>query len=166
MTAAYTGPAGSKAPKAADATPKPPKPVSVKVGDDGTFNTPLELTTGKWAVTVTATSTEGKSTSLTRNVMVAFKGVNVVVSIKGGRAWLKVWVDGQVSDQTTAAGRVYAPGKSLTFTAKESVEVRTGKSSATYFAVNGTDLGHMSEAGNPETWLFAPPAEPLRTDRR
>ena len=58
------------------------------------------------------------------------------------------------------------PGKILTFRAKESVEVRTGKSSATYFTVNGIDLGHMNDVGNPETWLFAPPDEPVRTDRR
>ena len=50
------------------------------------------------------------------------------------------------------------------------VEVRTGKSSATYFTVNGVDLGHMSNAGNPETWLFAPPDRagahrPALTDR-
>ena len=102
-----------------------------------------------------------KTTAITRNVTVAFKGVNVVVEIKSGRAWLKVWVDGQVSDKTTAAGRVYAPGDTLTFRAKESVEVRTGKSSATYFTVNGIDLGRMNDVGNPETWLFAPPDEPV-----
>ncbi len=167
VSAAYSGPADGKATtKATPAPPPAPKPVTVKPADDGSFNTPLELTTGKWAITVTATSAEGKSTSLTRNVTVAFKGVNVVISIKNGRAWLKVWVDGQVSDVTGAAGRVYAPGKVLTFAAKESVEVRTGKSSATYFTVNGVDLGHMSNAGNPETWLFAPPDAPVRTDRR
>jgi cytoskeletal protein RodZ len=167
VSAAYVGPADAKAAQGdAKDPPTPPKPVTVKVGDDGAFSTPLELTSAKWAITVTATSEEGKSTSLTRNVTVAFKGVNVVVRIKSGRAWLKVWVDGKVSDQTTAAGRVYAPGKVLTFTAKKSVEVRTGKSSATYFTVNGIDLGHMSDVGNPETWLFAPPDEPVRTDRR
>ena len=97
---------------------------------------------------------------------VAYQGVNVAVSIQGSRAWLKVWVDGKVSDLTGAAGRVYAPGKVLTFNAEQSVEVRTGKSSATYFTVNGIDLGHMSEQGNPETWLFAPPDAPKQTDRR
>jgi Glucodextranase, domain B/Domain of unknown function (DUF4115) len=167
VSATYTGPADGKPSSKSNPTPpKAPKPVTVKPGDDGAFSTPLELTTGRWAITVTATNAEGKSTSLTRNVTVAFKGVNVVISIKSGRAWLKVWVDGQVSDQTTAAGRVYAPGKVLTFTGKESVEVRTGKSSATYFTVNGQDLGHMSSAGNPETWLFAPPDEPVQTNRR
>jgi cytoskeletal protein RodZ len=168
LSAAYMGPApGTKATdKATPVPPANPAPETVKVGDDGAFSASYELTTGKWAITVTASSPEGKTTAITRNVMVAFKGVNVVVEIKSGRAWLKVWVDGQVSEETGAAGRVYAPGKVLTFRAKESVEVRTGKSSATYFTVNGIDLGHMHDIGNPETWLFAPPDEPVRTDRR
>jgi cytoskeletal protein RodZ len=168
VSATYTGPAtGTKATdKATPVPPATPASETVKVGEDGTFGASYELTTGKWAITVTASSPEGKTTAITRNVMVAFKGVNVVVEIKSGRAWLKVWVDGQVSDKTTAAGRVYAPGDTLTFRAKESVEVRTGKSSATYFTVNGIDLGHMNDVGNPETWLFAPPDEPVRTDRR
>lgn len=165
VTAAYTGPA------AGAGTPSPPPPATpdpmpLTVADDGSFSTPLELTAGTWAVTVTATSAEGKTYALTRNVTVAYQGVNVVIKIKSGRAWLKVWVDDQVSDQTGQAGRVYAPGDVLTFAAKESVEVRTGKSSATYFTVNGINVGRMSDQGNPETWLFAPPADPVRTDRR
>ncbi len=168
MSAAYMGPVdgASTGDKATPAPPAVPKPETVTVGDDGAFSASYELTAGKWAITVTASSPEGKTTAITRNVTVAFKGVNVVVEIKSGRAWLKVWVDGQVSEETTAAGRVYAPGKVLTFRAKESIEVRTGKSSATYFTVNGIDLGRMNDVGNPETWLFAPPDEPVRTDRR
>ena len=87
------------------------------------------------------------------------------MTIKGSKAWLKVWVDGKVSPVTGTAGNIYGPGKVLTFTAKDSVEVRTGKSSATYFTLNGKDLGHMSSKGNPETWLFAPPAAPVKTNR-
>jgi hypothetical protein len=45
------------------------------------------------------------------------------------------------------------------------VEVRTGKSSATYFTLNGEDLGRLSNKGNPETWLFAPPDPPVKTNR-
>jgi hypothetical protein len=137
----------------------------VKVDADGGFETPLELETGKWRIIVTATSEEGKSTTLTRNVEIKYQGVNLVVSIKGARAWLKVWVDGKLSNVTGAAGRVYGPGKVLTFRAKHSVEVRTGKSSATYFTLNGEDLGRMSNKGNPETWLFKPPDAPVKTDR-
>jgi hypothetical protein len=138
----------------------------VKVGADGTFDTPLELSEGKWKIVVTATSAEGKATSLVRNVSIVYKGVNLVVSVKGSTAWLKVWVDGKVSKVTGAAGTVYDPGKVLTFTAKNSVEVRTGKSSATYFTLNGEDLGRLSRQSNPETWLFAPPDPPVKTSRR
>jgi cytoskeletal protein RodZ len=141
-------------------------PITVKVGADGTFDTPLDLSEGKWQIVVTATSAEGKATSLSRNVSIVYKGVNLVVTIKGSTAWLKVWVDDKVSKVTGAAGTVYDPGKVLTFTAKNSVEVRTGKSSATYFTLNGEDLGRLSKQSNPETWLFAPPDPPVKTSRR
>jgi len=140
-------------------------PVTVDVADDGSFETPLDLSAGRWQITVTATSTEGKAVTLTRNVSIKYKGVNLVITVKGARAWLKVWVDGKLSNVTGTAGTVYQPGKVLTFTAKESIEVRTGKSSATYYTLNGTNLGRLSDKGNPETWLFAPPADPVKTNR-
>jgi cytoskeletal protein RodZ len=169
VSAIMTGPADgapASAPKPS-ATPGKPDvgPTTVPVDSDGTFETPLDLAAGKWQIVITATSAEGKAVTLTRNVAIAYKGVNLVVSIKSSRAWLKVWVDGKLSDVTGAAGRVYDPGKVLTFTAKNSVEVRTGKSSATYFTLNGQNLGRMSNKSNPETWLFAPPDPPVKTSR-
>jgi cytoskeletal protein RodZ len=140
-------------------------PVTVDVAADGSFETPLDLSAGNWQIVVTATSAEGKAVTLNRNVSIQYKGVNLVVSIKGSRAWLKVWVDGKISKVTGTAGTIYGPGKVLTFTATDSIEVRTGKSSATYFTLNGKDLGHMSAKGNPETWLFAPPDDPVKTSR-
>jgi hypothetical protein len=167
VSATMTGAANAKAPASAPASPAGPTvgPVSVDVADDGTFDTPLDLSAGRWQIVVTATSAEGKATSITRNVTIQYKGVNLVVSVKGSRAWLKVWVDGKVSDVTGQGGQTYQPGKVLTFTARQSVEVRTGKSSATYFTLNGKDLGRMSDKSNPETWLFAPPAAPVKTNR-
>ena len=141
-------------------------PVTGAVASDGSFETPLDLSTGNWQVIVTATSAEGKAVTLTRNVSIQYQGVNLVVTVKGSRAWLKVWVDGKVSKVTGTAGTIYAPGKVLTFKGKESIEVRTGASSATYFTLNGTDLGRLSSKGNPETWLFAPPNDPVKTNRR
>ncbi len=167
VAARYVGPTEPIAEDAATpAPPEPPDPVTVDVGDDGSFSTPFELTTGRWAITVTASSPEGKTASLTRNVSVAFKGVNLVVNVKGGKAWIKVWVDGKIDDKIGVAGKVIGSGKTLTFTGKESVEVRTGSSGVTYFTLNGTSLGSLGRNGVPETWLFAPPDEPVKTQRR
>lgn len=140
--------------------------MTIDVGEDGSFDTPLDLSAGTWTIVVTATSQEGKSTTLTRNVTIVYQGVNLVITVKGSKAWLKVWVDDQLSKVTGAAGTVFSPGKVLTFTADQSIEVRTGKSSATYFTLNGDDLGHLSKLGNPETWLFSPPGPPVKTNRR
>ena len=167
VSAVYTGPVEGQPASVAPAGGKGAKvgPKTVKVDSDGSFETPLGLSTGKWQLTVTATSPEGKSTTLTRDISIRYKGVTLVVEIKNGRAWLKVWVDGKVSKVTGTAGKVYSPGKVLTFTAKRAIEVRTGKSSATYFTLNGKDLGRMSNKGNPETWKFEPRGDPVRTDR-
>jgi cytoskeletal protein RodZ len=140
-------------------------PISVDVAADGSFDAPLDLSTGKWRIDITATSAEGKAVTLTRNVAILYRGVNLVVKIKGSTAWIKVWVDGKLWKTTGAGGQVYSPGKVLTITAKDSIEVRTGKSSATYFTLNGEDLGRMSNKSNPETWLFAPPDPPFNTSR-
>ena len=169
VSAAYTGPAAPPAGGQASPTQAPPAvpaPVTVEVESDGTFTTPFELTAGKWAITVAASSPEGKSTSITRAVTVAYKGVNLVVSVEGGRAWLKVWVDGKIAEDIGAAGKVIGNGKTLTFTGTESVEVRTGSSGVTKFTLNGTSLGALGRSGIPETWLFAPPAPPQLTQRR
>jgi cytoskeletal protein RodZ len=105
----------------------------------------------------------GKSASLTRHVAVAYKGVNLVVAIKGGPAWIKVWVDGKIDSTVGRAGRTYPAGSVLTFSGKDSVEVRTGSSGATTFSLNGQSLGALGKRGIPETWLFQPPAAPALT---
>ena len=168
VSAGYLGSSGP-APAADAATPAPPalpEPVTVPVADDGTFSTPFELTAGRWSVTVTAASPQGKTVALTRDVEVVYRGVNVVVTVKGGRAWLKAWVDGVLDPGLGATGSVISAGRTLTFTGQESVEVRSGSSGNTYFTLNGTPLGALGRTGVPETWLFAPPDQPVKTQRR
>src|SRR5213078_1920942 len=129
---------------------------TVSVADDGSFSTPLELTQGLWAITVTATAEGGQTASLTRTVTVAFKGVNLVIQVKGGNAWIKVWVDGALAPGY-AAGKTFHAGDTVTFTGRQSIEVRTGSSGSTYFTLNGVSLGALGRLGIPETWLFQPP---------
>jgi cytoskeletal protein RodZ len=173
--ATYLGPPGSTATPAPAPTAVPgasPGPstapagtTTIEVADDGSFSAPLELTEGRWAITVTAVSDGGKTASLTRTVTVAYQGVTVVVQIKGGPAWIKVWVDGVLAPGY-GSGQTYRSGKTIRFTAEHSVEVRTGSSGNTSFTVNGVDLGTLGKAGIPETWLFEPPAKPTLTNRR
>jgi cytoskeletal protein RodZ len=167
VVATWLGPAtpGAGASPAAAGSAPGVSPVTVAPLEDGTFASPLELTTGRWSITVTAASPEGKSASLTRTVTVAYKGVTVVVNVRGSASWLKVWVDGVVDPGLTASGRTIAAGRTLTFTGQTTVEVRTGSSGSTSFTVNGTNLGALGKSGVPETWLFKPPNPPVKTDR-
>ena len=160
-------PSPATKPSAAPASAAPaPQPQTVPVADDGTFGLPFELTAGRWTITVTASSAEAKTVSISRTVTVQYKGVNLVITVKGGKAWLKAWVDGTVDPTLGSAGKVISDGRTLTFAGGSSVEVRTGSSGYTYFTLNGTSLGALGRPGIPETWLFAPPAPPTQTQHR
>jgi cytoskeletal protein RodZ len=170
-------PSPSSAPSpSAEASPLPspspgtdgadPDGTTIEPEADGGFSVPLELTSGQWRIIVTATSSDGKSVSVDRLVTVSYTGVTLVVTIDGSAAWLKVWVDGVLDPQIGAAGQTVRPGRSLTFSGEESVEVRTGNSGGTLFTLNGESLGALGRRGVPETWLFAPPDPPVQTDRR
>jgi cytoskeletal protein RodZ len=174
ITATWDGPAGgapapSPGPSGAPAGPPAPAPITVAVGPNGAWTTdasPLQLTTGNWTITITASNATTTATQTqSRHVSVAYKGVNLVVKIKGGAAWIKVWVDGKIADTVGRAGKTYRDGQILTFTGTTSVEVRTGSSGATLFTLNGQSLGALGKRGIPETWLFKPPAAPALTQR-
>jgi cytoskeletal protein RodZ len=173
VSASYLGSAGPAAPtpkpgKTPPPTAKPPTvpaPITLPVGPDGTFNTAYELGSGRWSLTIVASNAEGRTQTLARTVTIAYHGVSVVVTIHG-RAWLKVWVDGELVPSIGAAGKVYSDGKVLTFTGKESVEVRTGASAATFFTVNGVSMGKLGTSLNPQTWLFTATAPPKLTNNK
>jgi len=169
VTATLQG-SGAKAPAApgSAASPgpsgAPASGTTINVAQDGSFEfPPLELTAGRWLITVTATSDQGQTATRSMNVEVAFSGVNLVVTIRGGPAWIKVWVDGQLVGPQS--GRVILAGKTLTFHGTTSVEVRTGSSGYTQFTLNGTSIGSLGKSGIPETWLFKPPDPPVKTQR-
>jgi cytoskeletal protein RodZ len=164
VSARYLGAVGPQ-PSAAPAPSATPAPKQISVAPDGTFSDSYQLSPGKWSLTITATGTQQETTTETRAVTVAFTGVDVVISIKGSPAWLKVWVDGTIDPTVGAGGQTFAVGKTLEFTGQHSVEVRTGSSGSTYFTLNGQSLGALGPSGIPQTWLFAPPAPPQQTNR-
>jgi cytoskeletal protein RodZ len=180
VTASYDGPVTGAPAPSPTSTPAPAASgspagggtgagpsLTIPVTSDGTWDTgtsPLQLTTGRWTITVKA-SNETASATLTRHVSVAYKGVNLVVTVKGGAAWIKVWVDGEIAPTVGRAGKTFRDGQTLTFTGNTSIEVRTGSSGATLFTLNGQSLGALGKRGIPETWLFQPPAAPQKTQR-
>ncbi len=160
IATAYVGPApGQPSP----ASPPPaPAPATVAVADDGSFSTSLDLTAGAWTLTITAKGDEGKTTILNRTVTVVYKGVNLVVEIKGDRTWLRVSVDGVISPQTGVGGKVYPAGKTLTFSGQAVIELRTGKASTTFVTVNGRSYGALGTTANPGTWRIEPGKPPAQ----
>ncbi len=121
------------------------------------------LPSGRWKLTITARSAADKPTTTSRTVTVAFAGVSVVVKLEGGEALLKAWVDGKVDKRTGDSGKLYADGKSVTFTGDTSVEIRSSDPSVTYITVNGKDRGAMSTSTAPQTWLYTAKGPPKRT---
>ena len=164
ITASFDGPiAGSTG---STASPPPPAPLTLPIAADGSYNSPVQLTAGRWSLVVTAAGAGGKTTSLTRHVTVAYKGVNLVVTVTGGNAWIKVWVDGKLDPSLGGAGRTVRNGNTLTFAAQQSIEVRTGSSGVTFFTLNGQSIGALGSRGVPETWLFQPPDAPKKTQHQ
>jgi hypothetical protein len=168
VSAIWLGPPGStvNVTPAPGATAQTIAPVTVKVNDDGTFASPVELTSGRWSITVTATSPQGKSAALSRTVTVAYKGVTLVILIKGQATWLKVWVDGVVDPTLTASGKTMPAASTLTYTGQKSIEVRSGSSGNVSYTLNGTSIASLGKVGVPETWLFEPPNAPVLTKRQ
>jgi hypothetical protein len=161
IAATYLGSApDAPAPDPAAERPADIPPESVELAEDGSFATTIDLTAGHWAVTVTAVGDADRTTTLTREVTVAWQGILVVIEVRRERTWLKVWVDGAVSEETGAGGRVLAAGAKLTVRGNEVVELRTGKMFTTHVTVNGTDHGPLGTTANPGTFRLEPGQPP------
>jgi cytoskeletal protein RodZ len=165
VSGSYVGPLQATSGRATPVAPPMPASKQITVRPDGTFSDAYQLAPGRWTLTIAATSDQQKTTTETRHVSVAFTGVNLVVDIRNNPAWIKVWIDGQPATGYDA-GKTLPPGESVEFTARRSVEVRTGSSGSTFFSLNGNSLGSLGPPGTPETWLFEPPASPRKTDRK
>ncbi len=161
VAATYLGPSPG-APEAS-AAPSPPaaEAKQIEVDSAGAFSGSYEVTTGQWRLTMTATGEANRQTSVTRTITVAYTGVNVLVELKGGRVWLRVRVDGELSKETpTTGGVVFEDGTKLTFSADELVEVRAGVPSRVFVTVNGVSYGALGDGSTPGAWAIGPSGPP------
>ena len=164
VTAEYLGPSQKPAGQPSPRPPAVPRAKAITVSREGAFADSYQLAPGEWALTISATNAQEKTTAEKRRVSVAFTGVHLIVDARRSSAWLKVWVDGRVAPGYEA-GQILAPGRSIEFSGRSSIEVRTGRPSATYFTLNGAPLGALGPGATPGTWLFRRSGSPQRTDR-
>jgi cytoskeletal protein RodZ len=162
VAASYLGPptavpSGATAPS----PPAAPEAKDITVETDGTFSGSYELTTGQWRLTISATGDANRQTSLTRQITVAYTGINALIEIKGGRVWLRVRVDGELSKKTpTLGGIVFEDGAKLAITAKELIEIRSGVPSRTFLTVNGVSYGALTGGTVNDVWAVGPAGAP------
>ncbi|MFI5258041.1 MAG: helix-turn-helix domain-containing protein [Candidatus Limnocylindrales bacterium] len=127
-----------------------PQPVTTKTGADGTFAVNLTLTPGRWQLTLVGTSASGASTApLTRTVTVPFKGINVLIQIKGGSASVSVYHDGI----TDTPPYTQADGWTMTVVANKYVCVRSTRPTLVFITVNGTPYGPISGFGGQRAYI-------------
>ncbi len=99
--------------------------------------TPVVRTTPRSVPAVGRTPTPWPSPTPT-----PFPGWELRVQIRGGRAWLRVIVDGEKAFEGTLPD-----GTEKRWEARESLILRTGNAGATYVTVNGRELGVLGKPG-------------------
>jgi cytoskeletal protein RodZ len=137
-----TSPGASPAP-APSPTP-PPQPMSANTAGDGTFSFTIQLNAGLWRLTLVGTSARGLTTApVSRTINIPFKGLTVLIEIKGGQAGIAVYHD----NVTDTPRYTQANGWKLTVVAKRYVCISTPKPALVYVTVNGTSYGPVSAFG-------------------
>ena len=148
-------PAQTPAPAASGA----PQAVTVIPTVDGKFTASLSLYSGRWSLSVVGTNTAGvSSTPVKLTVIVTAGSLVVVIDVRGGAAFLKVWKDGKV---IPGYPHNVATGASVRIVADQSVWIHTGAPSRTYVTVNGISYGRLGGTGSaPGSWrmtAYGPP---------
>jgi len=151
---ATSSPGASVSPSALPGpSPTPgPLPVSAATGADGTFSITIQLNPGRWQLKLVGTTPKGISTdAVSRNVTVPFKGLAVLIQIKGGATGISVSHDGV----TDTPGYSQADGWSMSVAAKTWVCIRASRPQLVYITVNGASYGAISGLGGQRAYITA-----------
>ncbi len=127
-----------------------PQPITTATAADGTFSFTLQLNPGRWQLSLVGTSPNGiKTAPVTRAVSIPFKGITVLIQIKGGSASLAIYHDGI----TVSPGYSQASGWSTTVVGTKYVCIRSARPAYVYITVNGTSYGPISGFGGQRAYI-------------
>jgi cytoskeletal protein RodZ len=125
-----------------DATSLTINGVTVPINAGGRFEGRFTTPAGAQTFTIVARGAGGASATETRTVAVAYTAAVIVISVRGGDAWIQATVDGTVA----GVARVYKDGESASFQGGV-VRIRSGNAAATQITHNGVFEGAMGTQG-------------------
>jgi cytoskeletal protein RodZ len=149
-TPASSIPGATSLPTPIPTAPPGPGLVSTKAAADGTFTFSVSLVPGTWRLELGGYNTSGKQAVLVyRTIVVPYKGVNVLIQVKGGPAMVYVYKNGLVENQ-----RLREDGWSYTVVEAKSVCVSSPhQASKVYITVNGKAYGSISSLGGTKAYI-------------
>jgi cytoskeletal protein RodZ len=126
-----------------------PGPTNVSTNADGTFSVPLSLTPGRWQLSIAGSNPSGSvAAAVFRTIVVPYKGINVVILVKGGPATVYA-----AHDSVVDANAGVQDGWSITIVGTEYVCVQSPKSNMVFITVNGTSYGAISTLGGRRAYV-------------
>src|SRR5664279_5158658 len=151
LTPSQPAASASAGASAAPSEPPGPGPTNVNTNADGTFSVALSLTPGRWQLSIAGFNPSGSvAAAVYRTIVVPYKGINVVIQVKGGPATVRFTHDGVIDD----TGTQHADGWSTTVVGTKYVCVFSGyQARLVYITVNGTSSGPISTFGGTHAYI-------------
>jgi hypothetical protein len=150
-------PAGSPTPTLTPGTSSSPGPVATpgptpataRPAADGSFSFALQLGPGYYQLALTGIGNNGKAVpTVYRGIVVPFTGLNVVLSVSGGTAWMYYSGDGKALGRST-----YEDGYTVTLTLAKWFCVNTPRPALVHLSVNGVDAGTVATYGGTHLYV-------------
>lgn len=140
-----------------------PAPTTVRPGGDGSFAFDLQLTPGRWQLTIVGLNALGSPTpSVSRTIAVPYQGLNVTIQITGAGtlgACISYFVDGVQTQGCSADGYQITVTPSKTFC----IYVKN-RPSVVFLSLNGAPLGSVSQFGGNRVYIdFVKPPRNVST---
>jgi cytoskeletal protein RodZ len=134
---------------AGSTAPPGPGPTNVNTNADGTFSVPLSLTPGRWQLSITGSNPSGSvAAAVSRTIVVPYKGINVVIQVKGGAATVYA-----AHDNVVDANAGVQDGWSITIVGTKYVCIQSPKSNIVFISVNGTSYVAINTLGGRRAYI-------------